>query len=255
MVYNKEKVVKMAGHSKFKKIKHKKGAQDAKRSNTFTKLIREIIVAAKVGDSNPEFNPRLRTAIIAAREENMPKDKIDSAIKKATSNDPDTQYEEVRYEGYGPAGTALIVEGLTDNRNRTASEIRTIFGKNGGHLAESGSVSYMFKRIGYVIYEKDSVKSGDEFLNSVLESGADDCIEHDDCYEVVCQQESFHSAKDYLEKAFGEPAQAKIEWRTDNMVQLTGEDIAKAAKLLDALHDNDDVQSVSCNFEIEEDEE
>jgi len=244
----------MAGHSKFKKIKHKKGAQDAKRSNTFTKLIREIIVAAKTG-SNPEFNPRLRTAIIAAREENMPKDKIDSAIRKATSNDPDTHYEEVRYEGYGPAGTALIVEGLTDNRNRTASEIRTIFGKNGGHLAESGSVSYMFKRIGYIIYGKDKIKSGDRFLDSVLESGAYDCLEHHDHYEVLCEQENFHLAKDFIEKEFGEADHAKIEWRTDNMVELHGESLDKAIKLLDALHDNDDVQSVSCNFEIEEDEE
>lgn len=245
----------MAGHSKFKKIKHKKGAQDAKRSNIFTKLIREIIVAAKIGDSNPEFNHRLRTAILAAREENMPKDKIEGAIKKATSNDPDTQYEEVRYEGYGPAGTALIVEGLTDNRNRTASEIRTIFGKNGGHLAETGSVSYMFKRVGYIIYLKEKIKSQDELLNSVLESGADDCIEHDDCYEIICSQEDFNAAKDYLEKAFGVPAEAKIELRTENMIQLIGDDLIKAAKLLDALHDNDDVQSVSCNFEIDDDDE
>ncbi len=245
----------MAGHSKFKKIKYKKGAKDAKRSNIFTKLIREIIVAAKVGDSNPEFNYRLRTAILAAREENMPKDKIDGAIKKATSNDLDAQYEEVRYEGYGPAGTALIVEGLTNNRNRIASEIRTIFGKNGGHLAESGGVSYMFKKVGYIIYLKDKIKSQDDLLNSVLESCADDCIDHDDCYEIISTQENFHIAKDYLEKIFGEAAEAKIELRTDNMIQLTGEDSAKALKLLDALYENDDVQSVSCNFEVEGDDE
>jgi YebC/PmpR family DNA-binding regulatory protein len=254
-VYNKEKLIVMAGHSKFKKIKHKKGAQDAKRSRSFTKLIREIIVAAKIGDSNPEFNPRLRTAIIAAREENMPKDKIDGAIKKATTNDPDSQYEEIRYEGYGPAGTAIIVEGLTDNRNRSNSEIRTIFGKNGGHLADIGSVSYMFNRIGYILYGKDAIESGDKLLNTVLESGADDCIEHDDHYEIICNKDSFHTAKEYLEKALGVPAEAKIGWMTDNMVHLTRDDAIKAMKLLDTLHDNDDVQSVSCNFTVDEDEE
>jgi YebC/PmpR family DNA-binding regulatory protein len=245
----------MAGHSKFKTIKHKKGAQDAKRSKSFTKLIREIIVAAKVGDSNPEFNPRLRTAILASREANMPKDKIDGAIKKATTNDPDSQYEEIRYEGYGPAGTALIVEALTENRNRTNSEIRTIFGKNGGHLADSGSVSYMFKRSGYIIYGKDIIKSEELFLNAVLESGADDCVEHDDCYEIVCNQDTFHPAKDYLEKTLGAPSEAKIGWMTDNMLHLTGDDAVKAMKLLDTLHENDDVQGVSCNFSVDSDDE
>lgn len=241
----------MAGHSKFKNIQHRKGAQDKKRANIFTKIIREIIVAAKSGGINPEFNPRLRVAITTARSQNMPKDKIEGAINKAHANDADSNYEEVRYEGYGPAGTALIVEGLTDNRNRTAPEIRTIFGKNGGHLAETGSVSYMFKRVGYIIYEKAVIKSGDEFLNAVLESGADDCVEHDDCYEVVCQTENFNAAKESLEKTYGEPHEAKIEWRSDNIISLSGEAAAKAIKLLDALEDNDDVQTVSCNFEIE----
>ena len=241
----------MAGHSKFKNIQHRKGAQDKKRANVFTKIIREIIVAAKSGDSNPEFNPRLRVAIAAARNENMPKDKIEVAIHKATSNDTDSHYEEVRYEGYGPAGTALIVEGLTDNRNRTASEIRSIFGKNGGHLAETGSVSYMFKRIGYMIYEKSSINSGDEFLNAVLESGADDCIEHEDFYEVICHQENFHAAKEALEESYGDSSEAKLEWRADNVIKLSGEAAAKATKLLEVLEDNDDVQLVSFNFEVE----
>lgn len=245
----------MAGHSKFKKIKHKKGAQDAKRAKSFTKLTREIIVAAKVGDSNPEFNPRLRTAIIAAREANMSKDKIDSAIKKATTNDPDSQYEEIRYEGYGPAGTAIIVEGLTDSRNRANSEIRTIFGKNGGHLADIGSVSYMFNRSGYIVYDKDQIQSADTLLNAVLESGADDCIEHDDCYEIVCNKENFHTAKEYLEKILGVATESKIEWMTDNMIHLTGDDAIKAMKLLDILHEHDDVQSVAYNFTVDEDEE
>lgn len=245
----------MAGHSKFKSIKHRKGAQDAKRSNIFTKLVREIIVAVKSGGSNPEFNPRLRVAITTARGENMPKDRIDGAIKKACSNDADTNYDEVRYEGYGPAGTALIVEGLTDNRNRTASEIRTIFGKNGGHLAETGSVSYMFERIGYLVYDKSKIKSFDEFLNAVLESGASDCVEHDEVYEVICEQDNFHSAKEVLEGMYGEAIEAKLEWRTSNMVKLEGDNVAKAMKLLNALHESDDVQSVSCNFEYNEDEE
>ena len=239
----------MAGHSKFKTIKHRKGAQDARRSNTFTKLIREIIVATKAGDRNPEFNPRLRVAINAARAENMPKDKIEGAINKAASNDTDNNYEEVRYEGYGPAGTALIVEGLTENRNRTASDIRKIFDKNGGHIAEVGSVSYMFKKIGFLLYSKEVVKSADEFLNIILESGADDCIEHEDCYEIICQLETFHIVKDQLEQHYGEAAEAKIEWRADNIITLSGEDAAKANKLLDILHDHDDVQSISYNFE------
>ena len=239
----------MAGHSKFKTIKHRKGTQDAKRSNIFTKLIREIIVATKAGDRNPDFNPRLRVAINTARSENMPKDKIESAINKASSNDVDSHFEEVRYEGYGPAGTALIVEGLTDNRNRTASIIRKIFDRNGGHLAETGSVSYMFKKIGFLLYSKEMRTSADEFLNAVLESGADDCIEHDDCYEVIAQQETFHIVKEYLEKYYGEANESKIEWRASNIITITGDDIIKVNKLLDALDDSDDVQSISCNFE------
>lgn len=236
----------MAGHSKFKTIKHRKGAQDAKRSNIFTKLIREIIVATKSGGSDPEFNPRLRTAITAAREENMPKDKIENAINKAESNDSEHNYDEVRYEGYGPAGTAWIVEGLTDNKNRISSEIRTIFGKNSGHLGESGSVSYMFNKIGYIIFAK-GVPS-DEILNTVLASSADDCYEHDDCFEVICKPEDFHSVKEYLEKTLGKATEAKIEWRANNIIQLNSDDAAKAMKLLNALYDNDDIQSVACNF-------
>ncbi len=239
----------MAGHSKFKTIKHRKGAQDARRSNTFTKLIREIIVATKAGDKNPDFNPRLRVAINAARAENMPKDKIEGVINKASSNDTDENYEEVRYEGYGPAGTALIIEGLIKNRNKAASEIRKIFDKNGGHLAETGSVSYMFQKIGFLLYSKEIIKSADEFLNTILDSGADDCIEHEDCYEVICQLETFHTVKDKLEEHYGEAAEAKIEWRASNIISLVGEDAVKANKLLDFLHDNDDVQSISCNFE------
>jgi len=239
----------MAGHSKFKTIKHRKGAQDARRSNTFTKLIREIIVATKAGDRNPDFNPRLRVAINAARSENMPKDKIEGAINKASSNEIGSNYEEIRYEGYGPAGTALIVEGLIENRHKTSAEIRKIFEKNGGHIAETGSVTYMFKKIGFMLYSKEVIKSADEFLNAVLESGADDCVEHEDCYEVVCQLEDFHVVKDHLESHYGEAAEAKIEWRANNIINLEGEDAVKANKLLDLLHDNDDVQSIACNFE------
>lgn len=233
----------MSGHSKFKKIKHKKGAQDAKRSNIFTKLIREIIVATKTGGNDPEFNARLRTAISDARNENMPKDRIDNAIKKASANDPDTHYDEVRYEGYGPSGTAIIVEGLTDNRNRTASELRTIFGKNGGHLAETGSVSYMFDRIGYILYDKNKKN----FINVVLEYDIQDCIEHDDCYEVICTQENFHIVKDKLEAVFKQPIDAKLEWRAQNIINLNDESYTRFLKLLNALHDNDDIQSISHN--------
>ena len=240
----------MAGHSKFKKIKHKKGAQDAKRSNIFTKIIREITVAVKSGaNSNPDFNSRLRVAIMAAREENMPKEKIEAAIGKASSSDSEN-YDEMRYEGYGPAGTALIVDVLTDNRNRAATEIRTIFGKNGGHLAEAGSVSYMFKKIGFIIYLKSAIQSPTNFLNDILEIGADDYIEHDDYYEILCQQDAFHGIKEGLERNYGPAEDSNLEWRADNIISLSGDDAAKVTKLLDALDDSDDVQSVFYNFEV-----
>ncbi len=240
----------MAGHSKFKNIMHRKGAQDKKRANAFTKIVREVIVAVKSGGDDPNTNLRLRMAIAAAKAMNMPKDKVDNAIKKATSNDIDSNYDEVRYEGYGPAGTAIIVEGLTSNRNRTASEIRTIFGKNGGHLGETGSVSYMFNRSGLIIYSREINVSSDELLGTILEIGADDCIEHDEAYEIICKQEDFHTTKEQLTAKYGEPLEAKITWRSNNIITLSGDDAVKAEKLIDALEDSDDVQNVSHNFEI-----
>jgi YebC/PmpR family DNA-binding regulatory protein len=246
----------MAGHSKFKKIKHKKGSQDAKRSNIFTKIIREITVAVKNGGGpNPELNPRLRSAMIAARQENMPKDKIETAIGKASNNDPDTNYEEMKYEGYGPCGTALIVECLTDNRNRTASDIRAIFGKNGGNLGEIGSVSYLFKKLGSIVFLKSNIPSGDDLLLFIMELGVDDYLEEDDYYEIFTKQEDFHRIKEALEAKFGIAEQAIIEWRPNEIIQLEGDHLIKAIKLLDLLEDNDDVQKVFYNFELPEEVE
>jgi YebC/PmpR family DNA-binding regulatory protein len=244
----------MAGHSKFKKIKHKKGAQDAKRSNIFTKVIREITVAVKTGGANALFNPRLRSAILAARAENMPKDKIEAAVSKASSNDSNENYEEIRYEGYGPAGTAFIVECLTDNRNRTASDIKTIFGKNCGHLGEIGSVSYLFKKLGFIIYNKDKLQSKDDLLIFAIELGLDDFIEEDDYCEIICKQEDFHKIKDDLAKIFGEPDIAGLEWRAINNLNLDQENLIKTIKLIDTLEDNDDVQKVFYNFQFLDDD-
>ncbi|CAA0103975.1 putative transcriptional regulatory protein [Starkeya nomas] len=240
----------MAGHSQFKNIMHRKGKQDAVRSKLFSKLAREITVAAKMGMPDPNMNPRLRAAILAARAENMPKDNIDRAIKKAAGGDAEN-YDEIRYEGYGPGGVAVIVEALTDNRNRTASEVRSYFTKSGGSLAETGAVSFMFDRIGVV--EFDAAKaSGDDMLEAAIDAGADDVSSDEDGHEIVCSVENLHEVARALEAKFGEPRKSGLVWRPQNTIAVDDETAEKLIRLVDTLNDNDDVQNVYANFEVSE---
>ena len=242
----------MAGHSQFKNIMHRKGAQDVRRGKLFARLIREITVAARQGLPDPASNPRLRAAVAAAREANMPKDTVDRAIKKATGGAGGDDYVEVRYEGYGPAGVAVIVEGLTDNRNRTASDIRSAFAKHGGALGETNSVSFMFSRLGVVRYPP-SAGSADEMLEAAIEAGADNAESDDNGHEVTCAVEDFFPLRDALEARFGPPESARVEWRPSTSVTLDEDRAATVLKLLDALEDSDDVQNVYANFDIPED--
>lgn len=239
----------MAGHSKFKTIRHRKDAQDKKRAKLFSRLIREVIVAARSGLPEPDKNPRLRSAILAAREANMPKDNIDRAIAKVAGGDDDTRYEEIRYEGFGPGGIAVIVEAMTDNRNRTASEIRALFSKNGGTLGETNSVSYMFNRIG-VIRFRAGVGSADAVLEAAIDAGAVDATSDETGHEIVTQPEDLHTARDALEMRFGAPESAEFVWRPHAPVTVDDQTAETLFKLLDALDDNDDVQSVSSNFDV-----
>jgi YebC/PmpR family DNA-binding regulatory protein len=238
----------MAGHSQFKNIMHKKGKQDAIRSKLFSKLAREITVAAKMGLPDPAMNARLRAAIIAARAENMPKDNIDRAIKKASGADAEN-YDEVRYEGYAPGGVAVIVEALTDNRNRTAGEVRSYFTKAGGSLAETGAVSFMFDRVGSIEFER-KVASEDAMMEAALEAGAEDVSTSDDGHEIITTLESLREVAQALEQKFGEPRKAALVWRPQNTISVDDEAGEKVLKLVDALEDNDDVQNVYANFEV-----
>ncbi|CAA7612053.1 conserved hypothetical protein [Magnetospirillum sp. LM-5] len=243
----------MAGHSQFKNIMHRKGAQDAKRAKVFTKLIRELTVSAKSGQPDPAANPRLRAAIQAARAANMPKDTVDRAIKRGAGGDDGANYDEVRYEGYGPGSVAIIVEALTDNRNRTASEVRTAFNKNGGALGESNSVSFMFDRIGSIRYPA-SAAGADAMFEAALEAGADNVDSDEDGHEITCTPDDLAAVRDALEAVFGTPEHARLDWRPQTSVPVADEDTAKTLmKLLDALDDNDDVQRVSANFDIPDD--
>lgn len=238
----------MAGHSQFKNIMHRKGKQDAMRSRLFGKLAREITVAAKLGMPDPAMNPRLRAAIIAARAENMPKDNIERAIKKASGADGEV-YDEVRYEGYGPGGCAIIIEAMTDNRNRTASDVRSYFTKAGGNLAETGAVSFMFDRVGVVEFDA-RVGSPDDLLEAAIEAGADDVSSGEEGHEVYCQDTVLAEVAKQLEERFGEPRKAKLVWRPQNMVSVNDDSGEKLVKLMDMLEEHDDVQSVYANFEI-----
>ncbi|KGM30982.1 YebC/PmpR family DNA-binding transcriptional regulator [Inquilinus limosus] len=242
----------MAGHSQFKNIMHRKGAQDAKRAKIFTKLQREITVSAKLGLPDPAMNPRLRAAIQAARKENMPKDNIDRAIKRATGDGNDSDYVEIRYEGYGPAGIAVIVEALTDNRNRTAADVRSIFAKHGGSLGETNSVSFMFNRVGELVFPIKAA-SADAMFEAALEAGADDVQSDDETHTVTTTVEGFAAVRDALEEKFGAPDSSGLVWRPLNSVALNEEQAASLLKLLDTLEDSDDVQRVSANFEIPDD--
>ena len=238
----------MAGHSQFKNIMHKKGKQDAIRSKLFSKFAREITVAAKMGMPDPAMNPRLRLAVLAARQENMPKDNIERAIKKAVGGDAEN-YDEVRYEGYAPGGVAVIIEALTDNRNRTAGEVRSYFTKAGGALAETGAVSFMFDHVGSIEYP-GSVGSEDAIMEAAIEAGADDVISNDDGHEVITTIENFTEAAKALEAKFGEPRKSKLVWKPQNTITVDDEAGEKILKLIGNLEDNDDVQNVYANFEI-----
>ena len=240
----------MAGHSKFKNIMHRKGAQDKKRAKVFTRLIKELAVAAR-GGVDPDSNPRLRTALSAARAANMPKDNIERVLKKAQGNDAET-YDEIRYEGYGPGGVALIVEALTDNRNRTASEVRATFNKFGGNLGETGSVNFMFDRVGQIIYPQDAADP-DSMFEEALEAGADNVESDDGGHEVTTAPEDLNSVREALEGRFGAPEEAGLTWKPQNTTPVNEDQATTLLKLLDALDDLDDVQSVASNFDIADD--
>ncbi|MCQ8240386.1 YebC/PmpR family DNA-binding transcriptional regulator [Rhizosaccharibacter radicis] len=239
----------MAGHSQFKNIMHRKGAQDARRAKQFAKVIREITVAAKSGLPDPAANPRLRAAVSAAQKVNMPKDTVERAIKKATGAGGGDDYVEVRYEGYGPAGVAVIVEALTDNRNRTASDVRAAFSKHGGSLGETNSVSFMFTRLGVISYPA-AAASEDAMLEAAIEAGADNAESGPDGHEVTCPVEAFFEVRDALEARFGAPETAKLDWRPSTVVTLDEEKGASLLKLLDVLDESDDVQNVYANFDL-----
>ena len=240
----------MAGHSQFKNIMHKKGRQDKLRAKLFSKLAREITVAAKLGMPDPAFNPRLRLAILAARAENMPKDNIERAISKASGSEGES-YDEIRYEGYAPGGVAVIVEALTDNRNRTASEVRSYFTKSGGSLGETGSVAFMFDHVGEIAYES-SAASEDAMMEAAIEAGADDVETNAEGHVVTTALEDLAEVTKALEEKFGEPSTSKLVWRPQNNVSVDDETGEKILRLLSSLEDNDDVQNVYANFEMSE---
>ena len=242
----------MAGHSQFKNIMHRKGAQDAKRAKVFTKIIRELTVAAKEGGSDIESNARLRSAVIAARGANMPKDTMERAIKRAAGGEDNTDYVEIRYEGYGPAGVAVIVEALTDNRNRTASDVRSTFAKFGGNLGESNSVSFQFDRLGEIHYSA-SVASADAVFEAALEAGADDVSSQEEGHNIYCDAAQLAQVRDKLIVQFGDPETAKLVWRAQNTLSLEVEAARSLLKMIDVLEDNDDVQSIFANYDLSSD--
>jgi YebC/PmpR family DNA-binding regulatory protein len=238
----------MAGHSKWANIQHRKGRQDAARSKLFSKLSKEITVAAKMGDPDPDKNPRLRLAVKEARANSMPRDNIDRAIRKAQGGDAES-YEEVRYEGYGPSGVAIIVEAMTDNRNRTASNIRSTFTKRGGSLGETGSVAFMFDRVGQVVYPP-SAGSADDVLAAAIEAGAEDVEWGEDGHVIWCAAGELAEVAAALEASLGEAESARLVWRPQTTTELDLEAAQSLMKLIEALEDDDDVQSVTANFEI-----
>ena len=241
----------MAGHSKFKNIMYRKGAQDKKRSAMFSKLSREITVAAKSGLPDPDANPRLRAAVNAARAQSMPKDNIQRAIDKASGGDADN-YEEVRYEGFGPGGVSLVVEALTDNRNRTATNVRTIFSKNGGNLGASGSVTHGFERLGLVTFPA-AAGSADAVFEAAIEAGADDVEAGEEMHEIWTGTDSLHEVARALEQALGTaPESVGLAWRPQTSVEVAGEDAEKLIKLVETLEEDDDIQTVWGNYEMSE---
>jgi len=241
----------MAGHSKFKNIMHRKGAQDAKRAKIFTRLGKELSVAVKQG-VDPDGNPRLRAAISACRAANMPKDNIEKVLKKAAAGDIN-DFSEIRYEGFGPDGSAIIVEALTDNKNRTASEIRTVFNKFNGNLGENGSVSYLFERIGFILYLSSSGDL-DEFIEFAIENDTMDFIDNDQSYEIITSLESFNEIREKFLDKFGDPDEANIIWKPINLIKISENSIQTVLKLINGLDDCEDVQNVFYNFEFDEKE-
>ncbi|CAA6606286.1 conserved hypothetical protein [Rhodospirillaceae bacterium LM-1] len=239
----------MAGHSQFKNIMHRKGAQDAKKAKVFTKIIRELTVSAKTGLPDPAANPRLRAAIQEARANNMPRDTIERAIKRGQGGDDGANYEEVRYEGYGPGGVAVIVEALTDNRNRTASDIRSAFSKNGGNLGETNSVSFQFDRVGAIHFPAKAA-SADAMFEAALEAGADNVESGEEGHDVTCAMDDLGMVREALEAKFGTPESARLEWRPKVTTPIDGEAAETLLKLLEVLDDHDDVQRVASNFEM-----
>ena len=242
----------MAGHSKYKNIMYRKGAQDKKRSALFSKLSREITVAAKTGLPDPEANARLRAAVIAARAQSMPKDNIQRSIDKASGSDAEN-YEEIRYEGFGPGGVALIVEALTDNRNRTATNVRTIFSKNGGNLGASGSVSHGFERLGLIEYGADA-GDADKVLEAAIEAGAEDVESDEGGHRIWTALDQLHEVQKALEPLLGEAEAAKLAWKPSTEVEVRGDDAASLMRLIDALEDDDDVQTVWGNYDVPDEE-
>ena len=242
----------MAGHSKFKNIMYRKGAQDKKRSALFSKLSREITVAAKMGLPDPEANARLRAAVIAARAQSMPKDNIQRSIDKASAGEGES-FEEIRYEGFGPAGVALIVEALTDNRNRTATNVRTIFSKNGGNLGASGSVSHGFERMGLIEYPA-SAGDADKVLEAAIEAGAEDVESDEGGHQIWTTVEGLHEVARALEPMLGEAEGTKLAWKPSTEVEVRGGDAEQLMKLIDALDEDDDVQTVWGNYDVPEEE-
>ncbi|GMO61045.1 MAG: YebC/PmpR family DNA-binding transcriptional regulator [Rickettsiales bacterium] len=240
----------MSGHSKWATTKHKKAIIDAKRGKNFTKLLKEVTVAAKMGDPNPDFNPRLRSAVIAAKAASMPKDNITNAIKKATGSGASENWEELRYEGYGPAGTAFVVEILTDNKNRSASSVRSTFSKYGGNMGETGSVSFMFKKVGIIGFE-GKVASEEQMLEEVINAGGENVDSDEEYHEITTTIENFIKVRDVLMQKFGEPSEATLKWVANEPVMI--DDVEKAEKinkLVEMLEENDDVQNVYGNFEF-----
>tara|TARA_Y100001970_G_scaffold259557_1_gene340663 strand:+ start:3472 stop:4221 length:750 start_codon:yes stop_codon:yes gene_type:complete len=242
----------MAGHSKFKNIMHRKGAQDKKRAKIFSRLGREISVAVKEGGPDPEKNIRLRSAVGSAKSLNMPKDNIERAIKKGEGNDPNNNYEEVRYEGYGPDGVAIIVEALTNNKNRTAAEVRSTFSKYGGNLGETGSVSFGFKRLGSITLNKNNVNE-EELFDFIVENGSEDYEINEDEYNIYCDQKNLYQLNQKLIEKFGPTNFTGLIWKSENEISISKGKAESLFKLLNVLEENEDVQAVSSNFDVSDD--
>ena len=243
----------MSGHSKWHTIKHKKGALDAKRGKLFTRLIKEMTVAARNGGGDINTNPRLRTVVAEAKAANMPAENIKRAVQRGTGELPGVTYDEITYEGYGPGGAAVIIECMTDNRNRTVGEIRHMLGKHGGTLAESNAVAWMFSKKGYIVVEKAAAEE-DKLLNVALDAGADDMKDDGDNWEIICEPSSFEAVRDAVKAVGVEPATAQVAMLPQNYIKLEGKEAAQMLRLMEAIEDHDDVQNVWSNFDIEEKE-